>query len=159
MNWYALYTKPRWERKVAERLEDVGIKTYCPVITEVRQWSDRKKKVTSPLFKSYVFVQLQEKERSKVFDVPGAVQYIFWLGKPAIIQDAEIETIQKWLEDDRVENVEVGEIGPGDRINIANGSFKGKEGIVQNVSKKRIKLVLVSLGLVVNIRTSDVMEK
>ena len=159
MNWYALYTKPRWEKKVADRLEEQGIECYCPVITEVKQWSDRKKKVTSPLFKSYVFVRLSEKERSKVFDTPGVVQYIFWLGKPAVIQDNEIKTIKQWLEDDRVEDMEVGEISPGDRINISNGSFKGKEGIVQNVGKKRIKLVLVSLGLVVNIRTSDVMEK
>ena len=54
MEWYALYTKPRWEKKVAKALEKIGIIVYCPMITEVRQWSDRKKKVTLPLFKSYV---------------------------------------------------------------------------------------------------------
>ena len=157
MNWYALYTKPRWEQKVANELEKRDIEVYCPTITEVKQWSDRKKKVTSPLFKSYVFVYLEEKNRSQVFDVPGAVQYVFWLGKPAIIRQEEINTIKHWLEDDRVEAVEVSHLSPGDQLTIASGSFKGKEGIVQKVGKKRLKLVLKSLGLVVNVKVSDVL--
>ena len=158
MNWYALYTKPRWERKVANALEEIGIETYCPVTTEVRQWSDRKKKVTTPLFKSYVFVQLEEKDRAKVFEVPGVVQYIFWLGKPAVIQDREIEVIKEWLEDGQAETIEVGDLSPGDRINIASGSFKGKDAVVQKVGKKRLKLILKSLGLVVNVKASEALS-
>jgi transcription antitermination factor NusG len=158
MNWYALYTKPRWEQKVAKELEKRDIEVYCPTITEVKQWSDRKKKVTSPLFKSYVFVYLEEKNRSQVFDVPGAVQYIFWLGKPAIIRQEEITTIKNWLEEDDVESVEVSHLSPGDRLTIAEGSFKGKEAVVQKVGKKRLKLVLKSLGLVVNVKVSDVLD-
>ena len=155
MNWYALYTKPRWEKKVAAELEERGIESYCPVTTEIRQWSDRKKKVTSPLFKSYVFVRLKDKERGKVFDVPGVVQYIFWLGKPAIIRDREIAIIREWLEDDRVEEVEVGHLTPGDKITIAEGSFKGQEAIISEISKKRIRLILRSLDCVVNVRVSE----
>ena len=158
MNWYALYTKPRWEKKVALELEKQDIETYCPQITEVRQWSDRKKKVTTPLFKSYVFVHLAEKDRAKVFDTPGVVQYLFWLNKPAIVRDEEIDTIKSWLEDERVEDVEVGHLTPGDKLIIANGSFKGKEAIVQKIGKKRMKLILKSLGLVVNVRVSDALE-
>ncbi len=158
MNWYALYTKPRWEQKVAKELEKRDIEVYCPTITEVKQWSDRKKKVTSPLFKSYVFVYLEEKNRSQVFDVPGAVQYVFWLGKPAIIRDAEIELIQRWLDDDRVESVDTEDITPGDIINIASGSFKGQEAIVTEIGKKRLRLVLKSLGLVVNVKISEAMD-
>ncbi|MCY2687816.1 UpxY family transcription antiterminator [Salinimicrobium sp. TH3] len=158
MNWYALYTKPRWEQKVANELEKREIEVYCPTITEVKQWSDRKKKVTSPLFKSYVFVYLEEKNRSQVFDVPGAVQYVFWLGKPAIIRQEEINTIKNWLEDDRVEAVEVSHLSPGDRLTIAEGSFKGKEGVVEQIGKKRLRLVLKDLGVVVNVRVSDVLS-
>ena len=157
-NWYALYTRPRWERKVAIQLEENGIECYCPVTTEVRQWSDRKKKVTTPLFKSYVFVHLEEKDRAKVFDVPGAVQYIFWLGKPAIIRDREIEILQQWLEERQAEGVEICDLSPGDRINIANGSFKGREAIVQKVGKKRLRLVLKDLGMVVNARITEVLD-
>ena len=155
MKWYALYTKPRWEIKVAKELEETGIETYCPVITEVRQWSDRKKKVTSPLFKSYVFVRLPEKERSKVFEVPGVVQYIYWLGKPAVIRDSEVEIIRRWLEDDNIDLVEVGALTPGDRITIANGSFKGKEAVISEVGKKRLRLILADLGMTINVRLSE----
>lgn len=158
MNWYALYTKPRWERKIAAELERRGIKCYCPVTTEVRQWSDRKKKVTSPLFKSYVFVQLPEKQRAKVFDVPGVVHYVFWLGKPAIVRDSEIRLIQDWLKDDRVEEVEVGHLTTGDRITIANGNFKGQEAVISEISRKRLRLILKSLDCVVNIKVSEALE-
>ena len=56
MNWYVLYTKPKWEKKVAEQLQAMGIDCYCPLVMKERQWSDRKKKVEMPLFNSYVFV-------------------------------------------------------------------------------------------------------
>ena len=157
-NWYALYTKPRWEKKVAKQLEEIDIETYCPTVTEVRQWSDRKKKVTTPLFKSYVFVHLPEKERTRVFDVPGVVQYIFWLGKPAIIRDKEIETIKHWLEDGRAEDVEIGHLTPGDKITIAGGSFKGQDAVIEKIGKKRLRLVLKSLDCVVNVKVAEALE-
>ena len=155
MNWYALYTKPRWERKVAQELEQQNIEAYCPQITEVKQWSDRKKKVTSPLFKSYVFVKLEEKNRAKVFETPGVVQYLFWLGKPAIVRDEEINTIKSWLQDERIEDISVSHLSPGDKLTIANGSFKGKDAVVQKIGNKRLKMVLKDLGLVINVKVSD----
>lgn len=156
MNWYALYTKPRWELKTAKNLKEAGIETFCPTVTEVRQWSDRKKKITTPLFQSYVFVRLPEKDRSRVFDVPGVVQYVFWLGKPAIIRDEEIAAIREWLEDDSLEEIEVSHLEPGDRITVNSGSFKGKEAHIAKVGKKRLRLILKGLGVVVNIKTAQV---
>ena len=97
MNWYVVYTKPKWEKKVAERLSEIGITTYCPLITKLSQWSDRKKKIQVPLFNSYIFVQIDEKNRNVIFDIPGAIRYLFWLGKPAIVKEREIELIQEWL--------------------------------------------------------------
>lgn len=158
MNWYALYTKPRWEKKVAQDLEKQGIETYCPEITEIRQWSDRKKKITTPLFKSYVFVHLDDKDRAKVFNIPGAVQYLFWLGKPAVVRDEEIKTIKLWLEDGRVEDIEVSHLTPGDKLTIASGSFKGRDAVIQKIGNKRLKLVLKDLGMVVNVKVSEVLE-
>jgi transcriptional antiterminator RfaH len=77
MNWYVVYTKPKWEKKVAERLNEIGVVAYCPLISKTSQWTDRKKTVQVPLFNSYIFVQLEEKDRSSVFDVVGAVRYLF----------------------------------------------------------------------------------
>jgi len=158
MNWYVIYTKSRREQAVAKELEKIGIETYCPMVTEVRQWSDRKKKVTSPLIKSYVFVKMNESEREKVFEVPGVVQFLFWLGKPAIVREAEIDTLKTWLSEEDYSDVELSNITPGDHLIISKGSFKGKEAIVAEVGKKRLKLILKSLGLVVNVKISQAIE-
>ena len=99
MPWYALYTEPRHEKKVAARLQQLGIEIYCPLIVQVRQWSDRKKKVEVPLLPSYVFVKVDSNERERVFQVSGVVRYLYWLGQPAIIKEAEIDMMQKWLQD------------------------------------------------------------
>ncbi|HET8753747.1 MAG TPA: UpxY family transcription antiterminator, partial [Salinimicrobium sp.] len=114
MAWYVLYTKPRHEKKVAVALEKMDVEVFCPMITEVRQWSDRKKKLQVPLFKSYVFVNIEEKERHEILTVSGVVRYLFWLGKPAIVRDVEIQTLRSWLNDNRIENVEVHNLNPGD---------------------------------------------
>lgn len=156
MNWYVLYTKPRAEKKSADELEKMGMEVFCPMITEIRQWSDRKKKVTRPLFTSYIFVRLMPKERNNVFQVPGVVRYLHWLGKPAIARDEEIETIQKWLNDDHYEDVQVKNIEPGDKVTLNSGALKGKTGIVQKVGKKEIRLTLESLGFVVVAKTREV---
>lgn len=154
--WYVLYTKPKAEKKVAQTLESASIQTYCPLITEVRQWSDRKKKVTVPLFKSYVFVKINEKERSRVFEVPGVVKYLYWLGKPAVVRDVEIKTIQDWLNPTIVEEVAVEHFSPGDRITIASGAFKDEEAVIKEVGPKRVRLVLVKLGCTISIKTRDI---
>lgn len=155
MEWYVIYTKPRWEKRVAKELEELGIESYCPMTTEVRQWSDRKKKITSPLFTSYVFVKVATKQKNEVFKVPGVVRFLFWLGKPAVVRDVEIQTIRDWLDNEHVEEVETSHLSPGDRIVIANGNFKGQDAIISEIGKKRLRLILKSMGFVVNVKIND----
>ena len=88
--WYVLYTKPRNEIKVFQRLSVLGIKAYTPTSIEVRQWSDRKKKVSVPLLPSMVLVQLKEQDTDLVFNIPGVVRYLFDNGKRAVVLDAEV---------------------------------------------------------------------
>lgn len=97
-SWYVLYTKPRTELKVAQRLEALGVAVYVPTRTEVRQWSDRKKKVTVCVLPSMVLVCLEEKDTAMVFGVPGVVRYLFEEGKRAVIRDEEIQAMQAFLE-------------------------------------------------------------
>src|SRR6476620_283455 len=105
--WYAVYTKPRWEKKVAGLFEKRGIEHYCPLNKVVKQWSDRKKTVLEPLFKSYVFVHVAESKRWELLNIPGIINYVTWLGKPARIKESEIATIRKFLKEfDAVEVVE-----------------------------------------------------
>lgn len=155
MKWYVLYTRPRSERKTALELEKLGLEVYCPVTTEFRKWSDRTKKVITPLFKSYIFVHLEEKDRNKVFAVPSVVGYLTWLKKPAIVKEKEIRTLRTWLESDKYEEVQVHDFSPGDRVTINNGALKGKSGTVQEVGKREVRLVLESLGFIVTTRIRD----
>ena len=67
MPWYVVYTKSKQEKKVAEGLKKLGIEAYCPLVTVMKQWSDRKKKVEVPLINSYVFVNIDERQRDDVF--------------------------------------------------------------------------------------------
>lgn len=152
MNWYVIYTKPKWEKKVAQRLLEIGIESYCPVITQIKQWSDRKKKVEVPLFNSYVFVKLLESERNSVFQISGVVRYLFWLGKPAIVRDEEINIIKKSLSSPNLSDVSVTSIQVGDRITLETGAFSNQDAIVKEVSKTHYILVLESLGCVLKIK-------
>lgn len=146
MAWYALYTNPRQEKKVTARLQQLGIEVYCPLIIQVRQWSDRKKKVEVPLLPSYVFVKLEPKEREGVFQVSGVVRYLYWLGQPAMIRDEEIVLMQNWLQG-IVTSFEITSIQPGDYYEIPSGPFVGKKGIVEKVNNNQITLVLEQLGV------------
>jgi transcriptional antiterminator RfaH len=154
MPWFALYTRPKNEKKVAEQLFKLGIDVYCPMFTQMKQWSDRKKKVETPLISSYVFVNLEEKERNKVFDAFGVVRYLYWLGKPAIIQDHEIALLKESLKG-ILTSVEVEGIQPGDSLTITKGPFQGKEGVVSQVEKNKIRLVLKELGVLVTISREE----
>ena len=146
MAWYALYTNPRQEKKVTARLQQLGIEVYCPLIIQVRQWSDRKKKVEVPLLPSYVFVKLEPKEREGVFQVSGVVRYLYWLGQPAMIRDEEIVLMQNWLQG-IVTSFEITSIQPGDYYEIPSGPFVGKKGIVEKVNNNQITLVLEQLSV------------
>ena len=97
-HWYVLYTKPNISLKVAKRLTDLGVEVYVPTRTEVRQWSDRKKKVQVPILPSMVLVNIAEKETDLVFQVPGVVRYLFEQGMRAKVQDNEVLTMQLYLE-------------------------------------------------------------
>ena len=152
MNWYVVYTKPKWEKKVAEQLKSNGIECYCPLITQVRQWSDRKKKVEVPLFNSYVFVQLPDSERNAVFQSVGVVRYLFWLGKPAVVRDEEISVIKKWLTTSDAYDISVTSVQVGDTIQLDSGPFSTQKAIVQEVTNTHYVLVLESLGCVLKMK-------
>lgn len=151
-NWYVVYTKPKWEKKVAEKLNEIGIECYCPLIIQIKQWTDRKKKVEAPLFNSYVFVQLEDTDRNSVFQISGVVRYLFWLGKPAIVRDEEINIIKTSLAAPNLSDVSVTSIQVGDRIKLESGAFSNQDAIVQEISNTYYTLVLESLGCVLKIK-------
>jgi len=151
-NWYVVYTKPKWEKKVAEKLNEMGIECYCPLIIQIKQWTDRKKKIEVPLFNSYVFVQLEYTDRNSVFQISGVVRYLFWLGKPAIVRDEEINIIKTSLAAPNLSDISVTSIQVGDRIKLESGVFSNQDAIVQEISNTYYTLVLESLGCVLKIK-------
>ena len=148
--WYAVYTKPRWEKKVAELLTKIQIATYCPLNRVVRQWSDRKKVVYEPLFQSYVFVQISSAEQLSVRKVEGVLNFVYWLGKPAVIKDAEIEIIQRFLKDHSNVQLEKTTINVNDTVRIVRGPLMEQEGNVVLVKGNRVKVVLPTLGYIMS---------
>jgi transcription antitermination factor NusG len=144
--WFAVYTRPRWEKKVNGLLLQKGIECYCPLNKVRRKWSDRIKTIEEPLFKSYVFVKINDEERTAVRMTNGVVNFVYWNGKPAIIKEKEIQTIKRFL--DEYENVEVVkmELAEGDRVQVIAGPMMDKEGKVLEVKNKMAKVCIDSLG-------------
>lgn len=157
-NWFAIYTKSRNEKKVAERLTEQNIEVYCPTQTVLRQWSDRKKKVRVPVFVSYVFVRYKtEEERLKILQTPGVVSFVRYLKEDAKIREEEILAIQKLLGE--FEEVTVEPIEKGDKVQIQYGSMKGQEGRVVNTQKDRVIVYIESLGLALKAEVSSAKVK
>ncbi len=144
--WYAVYTKPRWEKKVNRILAEKGVETYCPLNRVRKKWSDRIKMVEEPLFKSYVFVHIDEKDNQRVRMTNGVLNYVYWNGKPAIIRNHEIETIRKFMNE--YDNVQVlpGILEPNQRVIIDRGLLMQKEGVVQRVRHNKVEVAIESLG-------------
>ena len=146
--WYAVYTRPRWEKKVAALLVQNGIESYCPLNKVRRKWSDRIKLVEEPLFKSYVFVKVEESGRTGVRMTDGVINFVYWDAKPAVVKDKEIEAIKLFLEE--YENVSLVKMNlkPNDRVRIVAGPMMDNEGKVLEVKHKVAKVAIDSLGFI-----------
>ena len=148
--WYAIYTKPRWEKKIDSVLIRKGIESWCPLQKVERQWSDRKKIIEEPLFKSYVFVRIDDTERSKVLMTDGALNFVYYLGKPAVIKDEEVENIKLYLaeKDAKITIISDEGFSSGDLVKVNYGVFMDQEGTVVRGGKKKVYVQLQGLGQV-----------
>lgn len=146
-NWYVIYTRSKCEKKVATLLSKKGIENYCPLNRVIRQWADRKKLIYAPLFTSYVFVRATDRELYSVKLVTtDIVNFVYWLGKPAIVRDVEIDNIRKFLDEHTNVKVEKGTVQIGNMVRVLNGPLALHEGNVISVEKNKVKLSLPSLG-------------
>jgi len=146
-HWYVVYTRPRWEKKVAATLADKGIVHYCPLNKVQKQWSDRKKVVMEPLFKGYVFVQVADQKKWDIKLIDGILNYVYWLGKPATVRQEEIDTIRKFLQE--FHDVEVINATPGtsDTVVVKQGVLMNYKGIVVEVLGNKARVKIESMGL------------
>lgn len=149
MNWFVLHTKPRFEKKVEEKLLSHGIEAYCPTRKEIRLWSDRKRKIDVPLLPSMVLVKIDKKNVNDVFNINGVIRYMFWLGQRAIVRQKEVDILRNLLKTNKILNNDVLKFNPGDRINIEG--FNNQDGIIDKVSKKTAWVFLKDLGYKIKI--------
>lgn len=151
--WLAIYTKPRWEKKVDSVLQKKSIESWCPLQKVRKQWSDRKKIVEEPLFKSYVFVKVSEAERTKVLMTDGVLNFVFYVGKPAVIRDEEIEVIKKYLSeaDASISVQSIESFNENEQVVVNHGIFMDNVGTVLRGGKKKVFVKLESLGQVMTV--------
>ena len=145
--WYPVYTNPRAEKKAQTALQNKGILTYLPLRRQQKQWSDRKKWVEEPLFKSYIFVYITEQEQTEVLMTKGIARFIYFGNKVASMPERQINDL-KLLIDSSIE-LEITEesLQPGEKIVIKAGPLKGMTGeVISYRSQKQLALRLESLG-------------
>ena len=158
--WHVVYTKSKWERKVDGLFEKHGIESWCPVQKRERQWSDRKKIIEEPLFRSYVFVRISKEEHTKVLSTIGVVNFLYFERKPAIIRDNEIETIKKYLglSNASIQVVNMTTIPAETKVLINQGLFMGQKGEVIKASKKSVfvRLESINMMMIVEFKAEEV---
>jgi transcription antitermination factor NusG len=155
--WYAVYTRPRFEKQVLKSLVDQGIEAYLPLIKTMRQWSDRKKIVEVPLFSSYVFVHIDRSLYDQVLQTHGAVKYITFEGKAASIPSNQIDKLKIIVDSNEKVESTWETRHRGDQVIVSAGSLKGLQG--ELITKGDRKKVLVRIhgldqNLIVEVHSS-----
>lgn len=159
--WFAIYVKSRNEKKVFKSLNDIGIESFLPLITKIKQWSDRKKKVEEPLFNSYLFVNIPLSDYYKVLNVNGVVRFICFEKKPVEVPENQIEAIKKYICDTDIHDVDYESINfkEGELVRIKSGQMKDLTGrFVEIKGKHRIMIEIEVVGqyLPINIARTNV---
>ncbi len=161
--WFAIYTKPRAEKKVLEEIKKYNIEAYLPLKKEVRQWKDRLKKVEVPLFNSYVFVKVDDKEYYELprYNIQGFLKYVTIGGKKVEVREKEINTIKKLLNNDVDVEVSGESFEIGEKVKIIRGALRGLTGkLVEVRGKKKFLIRIESLktNLLVEINKETVVR-
>ncbi|MBE7413146.1 MAG: UpxY family transcription antiterminator [Leptospiraceae bacterium] len=153
--WYALYTNPRAEKKLSALLNKYKVENYLPLLAIKKKWSDRYKIISTPLFTSYIFVNIEyDKDRIKILSLPGAHHFIFHLGKPCIISEEDIEMIKIFVENfpETLKLKKEESLKKGKTILIKYGPFAGHKAEVERVNKNaRVVLKLPAMNQTISV--------
>lgn len=154
MKWYLLYTKSRYERVVEEQAQKAGFQSWVPLVTQLKQWSDRKKLVSEPLFRSYCLVRCNPTDLTRLVGLPGAVKTVYFNGKPASIRDEEIAQIREVLEARQYKEIAVTSLSQGDLIRVRKGAFVNCIAQVEEFDGKHqmMTLILEESGFMLRIK-------
>jgi transcriptional antiterminator RfaH len=126
--WYAIYTRPRAEKQVYQRLSESGVETYLPMQKTIRQWSDRKKVVEKPLLSSYIFVKTNPKYFPVVYKTNGVVKFVSFEGQPVSIPQKQIDNLRLLINSNADIEVTSENFAKGDNVEVVSGSLVGLTG-------------------------------
>lgn len=142
MPWYALYTKPRHEKKVYQQLTEKDIVAFLPMTKSLRQWKDRRKWVEMPLFTSYVFIDILLKNKLVALETHGVVKMVGFGGVPASIPDWQIEQLKKVISQPETLRLEK-YLKEGDTVEVIAGPLKGVKGYLREIrGETRVAILL-----------------
>jgi transcriptional antiterminator RfaH len=141
--WYAVYTRPRAEKQVYERLTNTEIETFLPMQKTYRIWSDRKKMVEKPLLSSYIFVKTNNRNFPKVYKTPGVVKFVTFEGLPASIPQNQIDNLRLLINSDAEIEVTAGKFANGDKVEVINGSLIGLTGELIKIGTRNRVIVRI----------------
>jgi transcription antitermination factor NusG len=154
--WYALYTNSRAEKKVLEQLTLAGIESYLPLKKELKQWSDRKKWVETPIINSYIFVKIAPEAMRDVYLIKGVVAFVNDKGKPAIIPDNEMKAMQLTVNNKLSFVTEQYTLHKGATIRVLSGPLAGVEGEITDIKgETRLHIKISHIGYSLSIDISD----
>ena len=154
--WYAIYTKSRAEKKTYIQLQQRGIEVYLPLQKKLKQWSDRKKWVEEPLFNSYMFVRVSEREYYDVLQTPGVVRYITFSGKAAAIREDQILFLKKILSSEEELEISEHHFSVGQKVKVVAGLLHGMTGELVDVKNSKrfiIRFEELNKSIILNIPT------
>ncbi|MFA6246113.1 MAG: UpxY family transcription antiterminator [Mucilaginibacter sp.] len=160
--WMVIYTRPKWEKKIDQVLQQLGIESYCPLRVVNRKWADRMKEVSIPLFSCYIFVHVNLKDYANVLTVAGVLGYVFFMGKPAIVRDGIMNEMKINLSRYKdAEIVDLRSLSVGERVCISKGVFADQAGKVICIQGKSVLLVLENMNcaLVARIPVQDIIKQ
>jgi len=158
-SWYAVYTNSRAEKRVSDRIEELGIETFLPLQKTLRQWSDRKKLIEKPLISSYVFVKIIPREYFTVRKIDGVVKFIMLQGKPVPIPEVQITNLRILCGSDADVEISADVYEKGDQVEVTVGSLTGLRGELIRVGRKHkvvIRIIQPGMNLTVDIKTNAI---
>jgi transcription antitermination factor NusG len=145
--WYVLYTRPNAEKRVDLNLQKIGFESYVPLQKELKQWKDRKRWVETPVFRSYVFIKSDNKERNRAFKVNGIFRYVSFNGQPAKLKEEEIEKIRLLCKSESRITIDFNYLEFGQNVLICEGPLMGLRGILVHIkSSSKIKIYIEGLN-------------
>ncbi len=152
--WLVIYTKPRWEKKLADQLAAKGFTVYCPTQRVKRRWSDRTKWIDQPMFSSHIFIHIEPERRDAVYFTPGFVRFLFWNKRPAQVRETEIDTLKRWLNDFDHEAISIQPLATGSHVTVKSGPLQGREATVLEQRGTKLELYLEDLQVKVSVDLS-----